>query len=42
VNHEQISNNRYYDLQGRQQQGLKPGLNIIREGNKAKKVFIKK
>lgn len=41
VSREPSANNRYYDLQGRQYNGLHRGLNIIREGNRAKKVFIK-
>jgi rhamnogalacturonan endolyase len=30
-----------FDLQGRQQKALKPGINIIRQGNRARKVFVK-
>ena len=41
VSREPSANNRYYDLQGRQYNGLHRGLNIIREGDRAKKVFIK-
>jgi hypothetical protein len=41
VNHESRSNDLYYDLQGRQQKALKPGINIIRQGNRARKVFVK-
>lgn len=41
VNQDIINTNGYYDLQGRQYKNLHRGLNIIREGNRAKKVFIK-
>ena len=41
VNNEPVSNDLYYDLQGRQQKALKPGINIIRQGNRAKKIFVK-
>ena len=41
VNHKSRSNDLYYDLQGRQQKALKPGINIIRQGNRARKVFVK-
>jgi hypothetical protein len=41
VNNESRSANLYYDLQGRQQKALKPGINIIRQGNRARKVFVK-
>ena len=36
-----LQNEEIYDLHGRQQKALKPGINIIRQGNRAKKVFIK-
>ena len=41
VNSEPFSNDQYYDLQGRQQKALKPGINIIRQGNRARKIFVK-
>ena len=39
---DRTADNSIFDLQGRQHSNLRPGLNIIRQGNKTKKVFIKR